>query len=143
MKKILLFSLVSFALLALAVSGCSKKNNDSAAITMKNVAGTYKLTALTGTVGGFSANLMDSVPACQRDDNQKFNADSTYQYIDAGTQCDSSVSGSGTWYISGNYFIQDTDTLIIKSFNGSQLVLTFTDNSFGIPITATETITKI
>jgi hypothetical protein len=146
MKKTLLFVVVSVALFVLAISGCSKKNEDVSP-TMKNVAGTYKMTALTGSFGGFTLNLYDSVPACQKDDNYKFNADSTYQYIDAGTQCDTSYDYSGTWVISGSYIILDQqgeqDSATIKSFNGSQLVITFTDNSTGFPISATQTFTKL
>lgn len=143
MKKTLLFVIVSAAALLLIISGCSKKN-DSQATTMKNVAGTYKLTAATGAFGGLTFNLYDSVPACERDDNLKLNADSTYQVIDAGTQCNPPDNSQGTWFISGNYYIRNgTDTGTIKSFSGSQLVVTYTDNSLGFPIVATETLTKL
>ena len=146
MKKTLLFVIASAALLALIISGCSKKN-DATAATMKNVAGTYKLTAATGAFGGLTFNLYDSIPACQRDDNLTLNADSTYQVIDAGTQCNPPDNQTGTWFINGSDFVRhgpvSTDSGTIKSFNGSQLVVTHTDNSFGIPIVATETLTKI
>jgi len=147
MKKTLLFVAVSVAsLLTLLFAGCSKKN-DSVALTMKNVAGTYKLTAATGSFGGYTMNLYDSIPACQKDDNLKLNADSTYQHIDAGTQCNPPGDEQGTWLISGNYFILNSqngiDTATIKSFNGSQLVVSYTDGSYGFPITATETLTKL
>jgi len=143
MKKTLLFVMVSATALLLIISGCSKKN-DSQASTMKNVAGTYKLTASTGAFGGVTLNIYDSIPACHRDDNYMLNADSTYQIIDAGTQCNPPDNSQGTWFISGNYFIRNgTDSSTIKSFSGSQLVISYTDNSFGFPLVTTETFTKL
>jgi len=143
MKKTLLFVFVSATALLLIMSGCSKKN-DSQAATMKNVAGTYKLTAYTGSFMGMNYNLMDSLETCQRDDNYKFNADSTYQYIDAGTQCSTSGNASGTWYINGNWIVLDgSDSATIKSFSGSQLVVTFTESSGGLTATATQTFTRL
>ena len=142
MKKTLLFIVISGAsLLALVLSGCSKKN-DATAPTMKSVVGTYKLTALTATGGGVTVDGMQSLDACQKDDNLKLNADSTYNYIDAGTTCSVNGSYDGQWYISGSYFIQDGDTSTIKSFNGTTLVLTTTGVSSGISVVATETLTK-
>jgi hypothetical protein len=144
MRKTLLFvAFSSAAVLTLILAGCSKKS-DTPALTMKNVAGTYKTTALTGAVGGFTINLYDSLDACRKDDNYKFNADSTYQYIDAGTQCSPPANSEGTWVISGNYIILDgNDTATVKSFNGSQLVVNYTDNSMGITFIATQTFTKL
>jgi len=142
MKKTLLFVFVSATALLLIMSGCSKKN-DSQAATMKNVAGTYKLTAATGSFAGLTFNLYDSIPACAKDDRLTLNADSTYQYVDAGTQCAPPGDDSGTWVISGNYYIRNgTDSGTIKSFSGSQLVVSYTDNSMGFPVVATETLTK-
>jgi hypothetical protein len=144
MKKTLLFVAIGAAAsLTLIISGCSKKN-DSTAANMKSVAGTYKLTAYTITVGGVTQDGLQTMDACQKDDNIKFNADSTYNYIDAGTQCGGGDSYDGTWVISGNYFILDgQDSATIKSFSGSQLVLSITESQGGITGTINQTLTKL
>jgi len=143
MKKTLLFFVVSVAsLLTLLLTGCSKKDSGSGSYSMKTVAGTYKLTASTVTVNGVTSDYMPNIPACEKDDIMQLNSDSTYIYTDAGTTCATNGSGSGQWFISGSLFVQDGDTLNIKSFNGSALVLTLTESQGGITGTSTTTLTK-
>jgi hypothetical protein len=144
MKKTLLFAIIcGAAIMTIVLAGCSKKGGGSVAATVKSVAGTYKLTASTVTSSGVTVDYMSQIPACEKDDILQLNADSTFAYTDAGTVCTPSGSYSGTWTISGNYFIQNgTDSATIKSFNGSALVLAVTDNSSGTAITNTTTLTK-
>jgi len=141
MKRTLLFLVIS-GTAALIITGCSKKS-DTQAATMKNLAGTYKLTAYTATSGGVTIDGMQNMDACQKDDQLKLNADSTLNYIDAGTTCSPDGSYTGSWVVSGNYLILDgSDSSTIKSFNGSTLVVTFNLTYQGSTVVNTQTLTK-
>ena len=142
MKKTLLFVAVSIAsLLTLFLAGCSKKDSGGS-YSMKSVAGNYKLTASTVTSGGATVDYMPYIDDCQKDDLLQLKDDSTYIYTDAGTTCNPDGSSTGEWYISGSNLIQDGDTVNIKSFNGTALVLTYTGTSGGVSATSTTTLTK-
>ncbi|HTQ63498.1 MAG TPA: lipocalin family protein [Puia sp.] len=126
----------------LAVS-CKKSSSDSSAITVQNLAGTYTLTALTVTIAPLPPqNIIDSVPACQRDDQYKLNTDLTYDYIDAGIKCTPSGDGTGVWSLSGNTIVIDTTQSTIQKFDGRTLVINTNVNFMGIAATTTETLTK-
>ncbi|HVU55552.1 MAG TPA: lipocalin family protein [Puia sp.] len=147
MKKNLLFFVVSaFSLLTLMLAGCSKKDSGSS-YSMASIAGTYKLTSATYTAGGVTQDGMDLFfDPCQQDDILQFKADSTFIYTDAGTTCSTDGSGTGKWYISGNYLIQtedqNNDTATIKSFNGTALTLTTPVDLLGVPVIFAITMTK-
>ncbi len=141
-KTLLLFTICTATVFTLTISGCSKKDNNTGGTTMKNVAGTYQLTALTITSGGVTIDGKAQMDDCQKDDNIKLNADSTYNYIDAGTKCQPDGSYDGNWKISGNLLIVDSDTSTIKSFNGTTLVTTVSGTQSGIAYTSTQTLTK-
>ncbi|HVV05153.1 MAG TPA: lipocalin family protein [Puia sp.] len=140
-KPLLLIAVGAISLLTLLLAGCSKKDSGGS-YSMKSVAGAYKLTASTVTSGGITVDYMPYLDDCEKDDLLTLNADSTYVYTDAGTTCTPDGSTSGQWYISGSYLIQDGDTVNIKSFNGTALVLTFTGSSGGVTGTSTTTLTK-
>ena len=146
MKKTLLFIAVSVAsLLTLLFAGCSKK--DSGGYSMTSVAGTYKLSAATVTAQGVTQDAMDLIfDPCQQDDILQLKADSTMIYTDAGTTCSTDGSETGKWWTSNSYLIQSSnqqnDTVTIKSFNGTALVVTHPDEYMGVPVTVTFTMTK-
>lgn len=140
MKKTYLL-LALTALTALIITSCSKKK-DAPAATFQNVVGTYKITGFNAQAGSININFLDSMPACQRDDEYKFNLDSTYQYIDAGVSCGTNNDYTDKWNLKGSIMTFDDQDFTIKSFSGSQLVLTFTQNAGGISIPYTITLSK-
>ena len=81
------------------------------------------------------------------DDLQILHEDSTYSLVDAGVSCGGSDENTGKFLIKGNLFIsdydqQEPDTLTIKSFNGTTLVLFATEAEAGQSVTYTTTLTK-
>ena len=145
MKRTLLFLVIS-GTAALIITGCSKKN-DANSYSVKQLAGTYKLTASTATSGGVTLDAMQYIDACQKDDLTKLNADSTFEYVDAGVSCGNG-NVVGTWLVKGNLLItldegsSTPDSITIKSFNGTNLVLTSTEVQQNITVVGTITYTK-
>ena len=145
MKKtntVSLLLLVITVVLIIAIS-CKKSSNNSSAITKENLAGIYTLTGLTATVAPFPAqNIIDSVPACQRDDQYKLNPDLTFNYIDAGTKCSPPADNVSTWSLSGNTITIDTLQGTIQHFDGKALVINHDQTISGFSATITTTFTK-
>ena len=145
MKKTIAFIAISGAAV-LIISSCSKKND--ASYTVKQLAGTYKLTAAKATVPGFGeVDAYEQMDECEKDDLQILREDSTYEYVDAGTQCQDDNSGSGKFTVVANLLISDPntdhpDTATIKSFNGTNLVISSKFSYSGLDIPATMTLTK-
>jgi hypothetical protein len=147
MKKPLLFiAVITVSLLTLLLAGCSKKDSGGS-YNMASMAGTYKLTSATITAQGITQDGMDFIfDPCQQDDILQLQADSNMIYTDAGTTCSTDGSETGKWWTSNSYLIQSSnqqnDTVTIKSFNGTALVVTHPDELGGMPITVTITMTK-
>jgi len=144
MKKLKshLLLLLTVGCLIAVIASCKKSSNNSA-ITKENLAGSYMLTSLTITIPPLPAqNIIDSVPACKRDDIIKLNADLSMEFIDAGTKCVPAGDDTSTWALSGSIITVDTTVSTIKTFDGKTLVVT-TDVTFnGFAGTTTETLTK-
>ena len=141
-KRLSFIFILAITVLMIADS-CKKSSTNSSAITKENLAGTYGLTSLTVTIAPFPPqDILDSVPACQRDDLYKLNVDLTYNYIDAGTKCNPPGDGSGKWSLSGNILTIDTTQGTIQKFDGKTLVLNTAVSYNGISGTTTETLTK-
>jgi len=121
MKKLILKSM-AFAMLTMVIfSSCKKDKSDSPAITKENIAGTYKLIALT--VNGQS--YYEFLDPCEKDDDYKLNLDLTMEYVDAGTVCSPAGGYSSTWSLLGtNSIIIDSDTGTIDKFDGHVLKVT-------------------
>ena len=125
------------------IDSCKKSSSNSSAITKENLAGSYKLTAASVTIPPFPAqSILDSIPACQRDDIIKLNVDLTMQNIDAGTQCNPPGDFSSTWSLSGTTIHVDTLTGTIKQFDGKTLVIESPITIASFSGTSTETFTK-
>jgi len=145
MKKTIAFLAISGAAV-LIISSCSKKND--ASYTVKQLAGTYKVTGAKATVPGFGeVDAYEAMEACQKDDLQIFREDSTFEYQDAGEVCQDNNSGEGRFTIKGNLLLfnpdtDDADTATIKSFNGTTLVVAATVPYSGFEIPGTLTLTK-
>jgi len=128
------------------VASCSKSSStpNTSAITTGNIAGTYTLTAATASIPGLPPqSVLDSLPACARDDQYKLNPDLTFNYIDAGTKCSPPGDYSATWALVGTtQIVIGADTASIQSFNGKTLVVNSVVTIAGIPLTTTDTFTK-
>lgn len=142
MRKIVLAT--SAIALFFVINACKKSSGPSNARTVANFSGSYNLTALTASFGGFSFNLYDSLQPCEKDNVIQLNSDLTAAYIDAGTKCVPPSDSTGTWSLSSN-----TDTIYvagsasyIKSWDGTTLVLTNAEVVGTTPVTATSTLVK-
>jgi hypothetical protein len=146
MRKTLLFVAFSTAaVLTLFIAGCSKKDSGPTN-NMAAIAGTYKLSSVTVTVGGVTQDGMSLVPVCQQDDILQLKADSTFINTDAGTQCSPPDDETGKWWVSGSSLIQSAngsnDTITIKSISNMSLVLTHVETVQNVTGTVTLTLAK-
>ncbi|HET9824000.1 MAG TPA: lipocalin family protein [Chitinophagaceae bacterium] len=128
MKKLLLFPLM-----LMVVCSCKKNkdNNPSCTTNVTSISGSYKITAYTYKASA-SAQEIDYYTtlfpdACDRDNVLSFNANGTYQLIDAGIVCSPSGDDNGTWSLSGNTITVDGDAAAIESFDCKTLVLSNAD----------------
>ena len=142
MKKIILVILISAALFS-----CKKKTADvqPPAQTKENIAGIYKITALTFSAAGAAEadGYNTYIPACQRDDLQHLKADLSFTYIDAGTVCSPAGDKIGTWSLPATGKITiDGQTADIVSFSGTVMVISRLQTVIGIPTTFKFTLTK-
>jgi Lipocalin-like domain len=141
-KVVIAASLIS---LFIGFNACSKSSsNSSSAKTVANLSGSYTLTALTASQAGFSVNLYDSLPPCEKDNIIELDTNLTAKFIDAGVACVPPSDSTGTWSLSAN-----TDTIyvaggasFIKSWDGKTLVITNQETVSGFPVTATTTLSK-
>ena len=129
-------------LLFLTVVACKKSNNTNIDRTVANISGTYGLSALTWVYAGFTINVYDSLPACEKDNLIKLNTDLTANFIDAGTQCNPPEDSTGVWALSGDSLYIGGTAGKIKSYDGKTLVLTGTLDENGFQGTATTTLSK-
>lgn len=139
-QLLLLLTVVSIITIS---NACKKSNNSGSAITKENLAGSYTLTAVSITIPPFPAqNVLDSVPACQRDNIIKLNVDLTMENIDGGTKCVPPADFTSTWSLSGNSITVDTLSGTIKNFDGKTLVIESPVSFNSFSGTSTETFTK-
>ena len=146
MRKIALAA--SIGTLILVINACKKSDSNSTnpgARTVQNFSGSYKLTAITANVLGLNVNLYDSLPACDRDNVIELDSNKEARFIDAGVACVPPSDSTGTWSLSSN-----TDTLyiagtanFIKLWDGTNLMLTSTENIQGIPVPVVATTTLV
>lgn len=124
-SKLLLLSMLTLALLS--YTSCSKDDNDepNKEITVANISGTYKLTALVWKLpSGESVNVYDELEHCNHDDLIQLNADMTGLFIDAGIVCDPPNDQEGDWELNGDQITFGGVTSTIKQFDGKTLVIT-------------------
>jgi hypothetical protein len=143
MKKLLL---VFFALIAFFA--CKKSSTDTTVsldVTAANIAGTYKITAATTSIGGITTDVYNNAsvfPVCSKDDIYVFNANGTYTITDAGVVCTPSNTFSGSYTVNtaAKTITIGTQTYTVVSLTNTAAVLTQTNfmNS-GFPVTATYT----
>jgi Lipocalin-like domain len=139
------FTTVVIACFFILASGCSKDDKkDNSKVTKSNIAGTYKLTAAKYKDGSNpEQDLYSLIPACSKDDVTTLKTDNTYVTVDQGTKCNPPNDDSGTWNLPNETtLVMDGDSYTIKSFNGSTLQLSLTDNSSGTTEVTTITLVK-
>jgi hypothetical protein len=106
-------------------TACKKSDKTDDSKTVTNISGTYNLTGFTVDLGGINLNVYDSLPACERDNVILLNADSSAQFVDAGTICDPPSDAVSTWHLSADadsIYLGDNGGLI-KTFDGKNLVI--------------------
>lgn len=128
MKKLL----IAFAILGM-MPGCKKDEATSGGttlpITAANIAGVYKITALTGTPTGTSTALdifSTVLSACQQDDTHEFTTTNNYIRTDAGTLCTPpSTLFTSAYTFSGTSLTYAGDTYTVESITqtGSKVVM--------------------
>ncbi len=146
MRKILLVA--SAVALLLILNACSKKDNSgstpSNARTVQNFSGTYKFGDIKASVLGVTIDVLDTLPACEKDNVIRLDADLVAHFVDTLVQCTPPSDSTGTWSLS-----QNTDTLyvagganFINSWDGTTLVLVGNQIVSGFPATITTTLVK-
>ncbi len=118
-------------------SGSWKMSADSVYIQEFNT--TYEIIQDTSVFG-------EIYPPCVQDDLYTFHADGSYDYTDAGMVCSPDGTGTGTWAISNNSLIWDSQTTypgVLKFFSSSKMVTwtSFTSASGGTTYHLTEKTT--
>jgi len=119
-----------FLILVLALSAFTscKKDNDtsetSLEVTGNNVAGTYKITAATASIGGANSDVFNNPSGfveCDRDDNCTLTAAGGYTVTDAGVQCSPNNNATGTYSVN-----TAAKTITINGQTGNITTLTAT-----------------
>jgi len=146
MKRHHSLCIIISVLLLLVFVSCKKSSNKNSSITIANISGTYKLSALIWVSGGLTFNVYDSLPACEKDNEIQLNTDLSANYIDAGITCNPPENSTGNWYLSADSLYLNTTPSKIKSFDGTTLVITGYPNNGGVidsTVIGTTTLTKI
>jgi hypothetical protein len=111
-----------------------KKEKDSTPgcpVTMENLSGSYKLTALQykASANATPADYLAYLDDCEKDNIISLKSDGTYKEDDAGTVCTPSETAEGTWQLNGKTLISDgTLNGTIASFDCKSLIF-YVDNA--------------
>lgn len=128
MKSTLMVMVSSIVLFA-----CKKEKDNSSGcpVTVNNLSGAYKLTALqyTASANAVPSDYLAYMDDCEKDDVINLKNDGTYKEDDAGTVCDPIKTAAGTWQLHGNMLTSDGRLNgTIASFNCKTLVY-YIDNA--------------
>jgi hypothetical protein len=134
MKK----TILALSIGTLLFASC-KKEDTSFVATKENLAGSYKLTAVTYAginVFNNSNESLNIFEACERDDIFTLNINSTYAVADAGTECDPASDAEGTWeFINSKTISVNGETSTIMSWDGKVLVTEANTNGAAVVTT--------
>jgi len=142
MKKI--FYLFSFLLLS--ITAC-KKDSSTPETTSKNIAGVYKITALTAKAGNSQqVDVYNQLTSCQQNDTWGFQEDGTFLFGGAANSVCQDGDFSGTWSLNNKSFSiraqQNTTMYQLENFDGRALVLSTSGTLNDNPATYFVTFTK-
>jgi len=86
-----------------------KDNTPGCPVTMENLSGAYKLTALQykASANAAPADYLAYMDDCEKDNILNLKSDGTYKEDDAGTVCDTDEADQGTWQLHGNTLTSD------------------------------------
>ena len=122
MKKLFFLLAASIPVLL----SCNDKKDATCELSSAAFAGNYKTTAVKYKASASAAEVdyYDVLfsNACEKDDYVTFNANGTYQLVDAGTVCVPSNNSSGSWSLSGNVLTVDASPGTIESFSCTSYV---------------------
>ncbi|HEU0064196.1 MAG TPA: lipocalin family protein [Flavisolibacter sp.] len=142
MKK--LFFILLIPSLSLIFNSCTKSASASidvtAAITYQLVAGTYKTTSIVAkdNSSGSQFDLYAQMSSCQKDDTEILSPDGTYYYVDAGTKCNPIGDSTGSWTLNANKITIGSINASIQSYDGQNLVVTYTQTNGSSTYTVTQ-----
>ena len=120
-----LFLASALTIISLGFVGCSKDDDKPKnEITVANIAGTYKLTALEWKLpNGETEDVYAQLEDCNRDDLVQLKTDMTILFNDAGVVCDPPGDVSGSWELHGNHIVLGPVEGTITKFDGKTLVM--------------------
>jgi hypothetical protein len=130
--------LIAFSALTLMFTACKKDDvKKEVTPTKENLTGTWMVTSVKISNASGSMDLFSSFEACEKDDIYHLNADLSFEYEDAGTQCSpNNIYSGGTWALTSSTTIDiDGDVSTIKSFDGKTLVASQSDGDVTQSIT--------
>ena len=120
-----------------------EKNDEQISAATEDIAGTYKLVGLTmGSTTVPEQDAMSSLFDCEKDDLYKLNADSSFQYIDAGVACEPNGNFTGNWELNGNVISFYGESGNITKFDGTILEVTTSSTISGTTYTKRSTYKK-
>jgi hypothetical protein len=127
MKKIILaFSFFTF--LAFAIISCKKDHTPAQqpdpTPTVANISGDYTIAKITLKNTPTGQEVEQTYPDCKKDDELHFSANMVFNYVDAGTVCQSPGDWSGAWALPNSTTLEiDGSPATIIKFNGTNLNL--------------------
>jgi len=86
-----------------------KSSEPGCAVSIENLSGSYKLTALQykASADAAPADYLAFMDDCEKDDILILKSDGAYDYNDTGTICSPNGTGHGTWQVNGNTLTSD------------------------------------
>ena len=86
-----------------------KDNTPGCPVTMENLSGAYKLTALQykASANAAPADYLAYMDDCEKDNILNLKSDGTYKEDDTGIVCDTDEADQGTWQLHGNTLTSD------------------------------------
>ena len=102
--------------------GACKKSNDTPAITKENIAGTYQIMSIIRTFpDGSQVDMFENGQECNKDNQEKYETNGNWSYIDGGLICDPAQNGSGTWELRSDTLLVNEYPVVISKFDGSTM----------------------
>jgi len=132
MKQVTTASALALLLTGGILFSCNKKPDVPACdVTVVNLSGTYKLSALQYKANATAApvDYLAAMDDCEKDNTLTLKNDGTYHSDDAGTVCSPDESSNGTWQLSGHTLTSDgTLNGTVASYDCKTLVY-YVDNA--------------